>query len=314
MDPSVTPTVGVNVTGTVGAQMTIPAPAYNETFSAVDGVTWTSSGGWQQDASDVSSGATATLTAVGQSNAILLDAADSVRLSGGFTPTLGDCPTCKEGPNLPLAYAETDPRFHFDLQPPLSNLANGYAGPSWTTTVDSSGEPLLAPDSGKPYLATFLSWLGPSIDEPGGWHPFNGTDNISNSPLLTDEASASSVTSGSVTLTATLPVGYSGDTVNFVGWNTAGPSQPGTVVATTTAAGDQRVHQLDADTGRKRHLGDSGPARRRWLWRGRSALPIVTERDGIGDSQRVGRAQRTDYHADHSWQRAADGRLRPPQQ
>ena len=138
--------------------------------------------------------------------------------------------------NLGLAFVQTDGNLGISLQTPISDSTSGYAGPKWNTGIEFQAGPELAL-SGPAYddVQGFLSHIGVSLNVNTNWALFDDKLDLLASPSPVVSASGTATVGQAVTLTAIVPAGFNGATVQFEGY--VNQSSSGTALGTATVSG-----------------------------------------------------------------------------
>ena len=208
---SLVPSAGIKVSLSATGSLTVSGPSLNDTLSALDGVQWTPSAGWQTIGHNSQSGLSVTPAGIKFTTALSGDIFPYLRLDVGFNADLDDVLTLA---GVKLAYAQDAGKFGLSFSSPLSYQQSGYSGPIWNAGLEVSAGPELQ-ISGE--LATLLKQLGLPTNF-GEWALYDQTIPFANSPNPALSSNSSSVNVGSpVNLTATIPNSnlYQGDDLQF---------------------------------------------------------------------------------------------------
>ena len=228
---NVDPTAGVDLSVDAGGSMTFAGPTVSDTANALDGIEYTSGGGWQAVEDNSQTGTQVTPAGSKFDASLATDASPDLRVDFGISAVLGDCDIdlCTTLAGANLAFAEAKGSFNFQIASPFSDVANGYAGPTWKAGVEFTAGPefVLTGD-----IVDLFAWIGVTPPDVQ-WSVFDDKVPLAGSPAITLTANPAS--GGSVKLAASVPTGFSGDTVKFVAYPSTGAD--GTIVATTTVAG-----------------------------------------------------------------------------
>ncbi|MGD0378002.1 MAG: hypothetical protein ABSB01_25940, partial [Streptosporangiaceae bacterium] len=233
IDGQVATGAGVTVKVTAGASMTFSGPTASDTMQALDGMLYTSSGGWQ--AVEHNSGTGPQLTPAGQSfkASLAADMAPYLRVGFGISAAFGDCAAdlCTRLAAVDLAFSKDKANWDFGIKSPFQDMNADYQGPKWTARLDLTAGPEFTVTGD---IAELFSWIG--VTPPTRqWNTFNRLVPLAGSPPLTMSARALAAAGRAISLIASLPRGFSGDTVQFIAYPARGG--PGFVVARTTVTG-----------------------------------------------------------------------------
>ncbi len=225
-DATPTPGVGVSFDGSAG--LSLPGPVLSDTVTAFDGISYTVGRGWQPV--DDNSPGHITISLGGQP-------AFTASVSAGFSLyvntdfDVGGAIAGQELAGTALAFAKAEGDYTITMHPPFAQLAPGYTGPGWDTSLRLTAGPQVKTTGD---LATLLSWIG--VDSPKvSWIVFDRTFPVAASPAVTAAAIPGSPASRVTRLSVSVPPGYGGDKVEFIQYPSDGG--PGHVIATATVTG-----------------------------------------------------------------------------
>ncbi len=220
IDGQATPKAGVAVKVATGASMTFFGPTVSDTMHALDGMLYTTSGGWQ--AVEDNSSTRPQITPAGQSfkASLAADVAPYFQVGFGISAAIGDCTTnlCTRLATVDFAFTKCNANWDLRIQSPLPDTAVGYKGPKWTASLDLTAGPEFAVTGD---IADLFSWIG--VTPPARqWNAFDRLVPLAGSPTLTVSARTPAASRGAISLTASLPRGFSGDTVKFIAYPASG--------------------------------------------------------------------------------------------
>jgi hypothetical protein len=156
-----------------------------------------------------------------------------LKVGFGISAVFGDCAVgpCTSLATVGLAFTTDKANWDFRIQPPLPYATAGYQGPEWTADLDLTAGPEFTVTGGLEELFTWIGVPAPSQH----WNTFDRRVRLGGSPALTVSARAPAVAGGPISLTASLPPGFSGRTVRFIAYPASGG--PGFVIVSTTVTG-----------------------------------------------------------------------------
>jgi hypothetical protein len=230
IDGVITPTASVDVDADAGGSITVAGPVVTDTASALDGIEYSSGAGWAPVETNTQSGPVLAPSSSSYDTTLSATTTPDFRVDVGVDAVLGDCDLdlCTTLAGVDLAFAEISGDLDFHLDSPLSDLASGYTGPVWGAGIQLSAGPEISLTGD---LSELLSWIG--LQPPDEqWNAFDDKIPLAGSPQ--PAVTVRPGTSG-LTLSASVPIGFNGDKLEFV----AIPSgaSTGTVVATSTIDG-----------------------------------------------------------------------------
>lgn len=220
IDGQVNPQAGVAVKVAVGASTTFFGPTASDTMRALDGMLYTTSGGWQPVEHNSSTGPQVRPAGQSFKASLAADVAPYFRVGFGISAAFGDCAAnlCTRLAAVDLAFTKYEASWDFRIQSPFPDTAPGYRGPEWTAGLDLTAGPEFTVTGD---IADLFSWIG--VAPPAGhWNAFDHLVPLAGSPALTLSARAPVAPGGAISLTASLPRGFSGDTVQFVAYPASG--------------------------------------------------------------------------------------------
>ena len=244
----VSPSVGFSLTGTVSGSATFTGPTVSDTVTAFDGIEY-SDNNWRALDTNIQSGVQVTPGSSNLSLSLSADLSPSAALNFGISLK----PCLDDNTNLcawtlgqaDLAYVKAAGDADLSISSPFSYLDSGYTGPTWSAEFDITAGPEITSESG--VIPTLLTAAGVTLPDQT-WSPIKVKIPLAGSPTVTYNSPRSSP-GRSVTLSASVPSGGSGDMVYFVLYPTTGdptllgkpvpvmqpqPNQPGTASATWT--------------------------------------------------------------------------------
>jgi hypothetical protein len=223
---------GVDLSVDAGAAMTFSGPTVSDTARGTDGIRYTSAGGWQPVEDNQAADPEVTPGGTSFGASLTATAAPYVRLDFGISGVLGDCAAnlCTRLATANLAFTDAEGAWSFGIRTPFRDLAPSYHGPRWNADLDLSAGPELAVGGD---IGQLFSWIG--VPPPAvRWTAFEDSIPLAGSPDLT-VSTAPPNESGAVGLTASVPGGYSGSTVEFIAYPPGGG--PGFLAASTQVNG-----------------------------------------------------------------------------
>ena len=235
IDGQVTASAGVTTTVGAGAAMAFSGPTVSYTMRATAGIQYTLSGGWQAVKSTPTWSTLPQVTPASQSfkASLTANAEADLKVGFGISAAFGDCAVgpCTSLATVGLAFTTDKANWGFRIQPPFLYTTAGYQGPEWAAGLHLTAGPELTVTGG---IAELFTWIGVSAPSRH-WNTFDRRLRLGGSPALTVSARAPAVAGGAISLTASLPPGFSGDTVRFIAYPASGG--PGFVVVSTTVIG-----------------------------------------------------------------------------
>jgi hypothetical protein len=223
---------GVDLSVDAGAAMTFSGPTVSDTAQGTDGIRYTSAGGWQAVEDNQAADPLVTPGGTSLTASLTATAAPFLRLDFGISGVLGDCAAnlCTRLATANLAFSDAEGTWNFGIRSPFRDLEPSYNGPRWNADLDLTAGPELAVTGD---IGQLFSWIG--VPPPAvRWTAFDDRIPLAGSPDLTVSAAPPN-DSGAVGLTASLPSGYSGDTVEFIAYPPGGG--PGFLAASTQVDG-----------------------------------------------------------------------------
>ncbi len=214
-----TAAAGVDLDLNAGASMTFSGPTASDTARGTDGILYTSSGGWQAVEDNQTTGMQVTPDGTSFNASLKATAAPYLRVDFGISGVLGDCAAglCTRLATANLAFSDAEGGWNFGIGSPFLDLTPGYQGPSWNADLDLTAGPEFAVTGD---IAQLFSWIG--VSPPAvRWTAFDDRIPLAGSPALT-VSTAPPTAAGPVSLTASLPGGFSGDTVEFIAYPPGG--------------------------------------------------------------------------------------------
>jgi hypothetical protein len=227
-----TAAAGVDLHVDAGGSMTFSGPTVSAHAQGTDGIRYTSSDGWQAVEDNQATGPQVTPGGTSFSASLTAAAEPYLRVDFGISGVLGDCAAdlCTRLATANLAFSDAEGDWNFGIGSPFQDLTPGYQGPSWNADLDLTGGPELAVTGD---ITQLFSWIG--VSPPAvRWTAFNDRIPLAGSPAVT-VSTAPPDGSGAVRLTASVPSGYAGNTVEFVAYPPGGG--PGFLAASTQVNG-----------------------------------------------------------------------------
>jgi hypothetical protein len=232
LDGSITPSAGFTVSAQATGTVTVTGPEASDTIIAADGVQY-SNGTWT--AIDDNASSKINVIPVGTAIRGMLNAAVDpfFRLDAGFAADLGGVYRLAA---VKLAYLQPGGDLSLQLSTPTRKFAFGYSGPQWFAGFELKAGPELAL-SGPVFQSVqqFLSLLGIDLTVTTPWGQFDKKIPFASSPVPKVTAPATAAAGKPVRLTATVPQGFSGDTVIFEGFRDG--AQAATELASAKVSG-----------------------------------------------------------------------------
>ena len=233
IDGQVATAAGVITNVDAGASMTFSGPTVSDTMQALDGILYTSSDGWQAVENNSSTGLQVMPAGENLRARLTAQVAPYLRVDFGISAAFGDCAAdlCTRLAGVGLAFTKDTASWDFRIQTPLRDTTAGYQGPEWSSGLDLTAGPEFTVIGD---IAKLFSWIG--VTPPAQrWKILDRPVPFAGSPALTVSAGAPEAARGAISLTASLPRGFSGDTVQFMAYPAGGG--PGFVAASTTVIG-----------------------------------------------------------------------------
>ena len=248
ISPSVDLSAGLQVKASAQGALTVNGPTLTETLQATEGVQYTSQAGWQA----IEDNPTVVPSVIEASSnftcAFGAEIDPYVHLDAGFSANLLGVFSLS---NVDLAYLHADGSLSLNLNTPFGDHQAGYTGPQWGAGLDLSAGPELNLEGPVKTLLDFIHISAGSASAQ--WKLFEWEHTWPGSPDPTVTATPATLTTGAVTLAASITAGLEpldGDKVEFVGYKD-GASQ-GTVLASTTlrsGAASAKWQPVVADNG-----------------------------------------------------------------